>query len=76
MTAAEALRKARATMDHQSGQVGERDCIGMVSGHPIIMWAYSQSCEGANLDYVTGHQVIASALLDGFTVAEITEAGG
>ena len=66
MTAAEALRKARATMDCNSAPV-TRD-------HPWV-----DDCAGNwdTADFPFGwHMPMASALLDGFTVEELTEAGG
>ena len=64
MTAAEALRKARATVE----------CVpwSLAGGRCWSHWL----AEGSGDSGTIHHDWAASALLDGFTVEELTEAGG
>ena len=69
MTAAEALRKARGTMAcwHEPGHP---DAIECELAWPTTVYQHFSGIVGEV------HPILASALLDGFTVEEITEAGG
>ena len=67
--AAEALRKARATL--LCMETGWDDDCGTASP-----FGGSDLYFEDDGDHVTAHAPVASALLDGFSVDEITEAGG
>ena len=71
MTAAEALRKARATMACEQFAIGRSpDCVLVDGGLPYI------DHMDVGEDRHQRHVALASALLDGFSVDEVTEAGG
>ena len=72
LTAEEALRIARATLDCRDMKTSYVDCaLVNISFDPFELdhKDLAETREGR-------HDVVASALLDGFSVDEVTEAGG